>query len=302
MNPDAPVLLEECRFPAPGTPVALAVSGGPDSLALVLLAREHGLVVSVHHVDHHARPASGADAAFVAELCGQLGVVFVGHDVEVAAGANFEARARSARRAVLPRGVMTGHTMDDLAETMLVNMLRGAGLDGLSPMVADPTKPLLALRRRHLREFVAASGWTARHDESNDDPAFQRNRVRHELLPLLDDIARRDVTAVLARQAHVIHHERAWLDELARDDVTLTLDEADCRELRRWPDARLRRWLRATLRSRDEGDGHHPPSSDELERAVCVVRGAVVATELSGGRRLSRRGQRLTLTERSPLR
>ena len=302
MNPDATALLVECRFPAPGTAVDVAVSGGPDSLGLVLLARAHGLAVRVHHVDHHARAASGADAQFVAEVCDQLGVAFVRHDVEVAPGANFEARARAARRAVLPSGTMTGHTMDDLVETVLLNMLRGAGIDGLSPMLDEPTKPLVGLRRPRLHEFVAASGWTARHDESNDDVAFARNRVRHELLPLLDDIAHREVVTVVARQARLIRDERNWLDELSRADATLTIGAADCRKLRDWPAARLRRWLRATLASRDEGDGRHPPSSFELERALAVVRGEVVATELSGGRRLARHDQHLTLTERAPLR
>jgi len=73
-------------------------------------------------------------------LCAQLGVPFSVHDVTVEPGANFEARARAARRAALPVGVLTGHTMDDLAETVLLNMMRGAGLDGLSPMVGDPSK------------------------------------------------------------------------------------------------------------------------------------------------------------------
>ena len=101
----------------------------------------------MHHVDHHARAASDEDADYVGHVCANAGVAFVPHDVVVASGANFEARARARRRAVLPTGVLTGHTMDDLAETVLLNMLRGAGLDGLSPMVDGPTKPLRGLRR-----------------------------------------------------------------------------------------------------------------------------------------------------------
>jgi hypothetical protein len=73
------------------------------------------------------------------------------------------------------------------------------------------------------------------------------------------------------------------------------LADADCRVLREWPRARLRRWLRAQLRGDDLGDGRHPPSADEVQRAVDVVRGDAVATQLSGGRRLSRTGQHLTL-------
>jgi tRNA(Ile)-lysidine synthase len=287
-------LLGQCRFPETGTAVDLAVSGGPDSLGLLLLAQAAGLVVHVHHVDHHARPLSGDDARFVESICDRLGVPFSLHDVQVPPGANFESRARAARRATLPQGVLTGHTMDDLAETVLINMMRGAGLDGLSPMVADPTKPLLEVRRRDLHFFVEGAPFHPLHDETNDSADFVRNRVRHELLPLFEEIAQRDVVPLLARQASVVADERAWLDALVAPDLARDLADIDCRELMTWPCARLRRWMRAKL-SRDDADGVHPPSSDEVERAVRVVRGDVVATELSGGRRLSRSGQRLTL-------
>jgi len=288
-------LLAQCHFADSGTLVDLAVSGGPDSLGLLLLALDAGLGITVHHVDHHARATSGEDGDYVEGICQQLNVGFVRHDVVVEPGGNFEARARSARRGAMPSGVLTGHTMDDLAETVLLNMLRGAGLDGLSPMVNDPTKPLRDVRRVALHEFVDGSKYVALHDETNESPAFQRNRVRHELMALLDDIAGRDVVPILARQAALVFDERTWLDELARDDEAVTLEEADCRVLRAWPRARLRRWLRARLRSPDLGDGSHPPSADEVERAIDVVVGEVVAMELSGGRRLSRRDQHLSL-------
>jgi tRNA(Ile)-lysidine synthase len=288
-------LLAQCHFAEADTAADLAVSGGPDSLGLLLLALEAGLVVTVHHVDHQARPTSGADAEYVQAICRQLDVGFVRHDVVVEAGGNFEARARSARRAAMPTGALTGHTMDDLAETVLLNMLRGAGLDGLSPMVNDPTKPLRDLRRSELHEFVDSTSFVALHDETNESPDFRRNRVRHELIAVLDDVAGRDVVPILARQAALLHDERTWLDELALDDRAVSLDDADCRVLRTWPRARLRRWLRVQLRGADQGDGSHPPSADEVERAIDVVDGQVVATELSGGRRLSRRDQHLSL-------
>jgi tRNA(Ile)-lysidine synthase len=195
----------------------------------------------------------------------------------------------------MPEGVLTGHTMDDLAETILLNMMRGAGLDGLSPMVDDPTKPLRDVRRNDLHFYVSASPFFPLYDETNESPHFRRNRVRHELIPVLCDIAQRDVVPLLARQAALVHEERRWLDELSGRDLDLGLEEADCRDLARWPVARLRRWLRVHLRHADEGDGTHPPSADEVERAMAVVLGDVVATELSGGKRLSRRAQRLTL-------
>jgi tRNA(Ile)-lysidine synthase len=118
--------------------------------------------------------------------------------------------------------------MDDLAETVLLNMLRGAGLDGLSPMVNDPTKPLRDLRRSDLHDFVERVGFVACHDETNDSPDFRRNRVRHELIGQLNDVAGRDVVPILARQAALLHDERAWLDEVARRPSRVTGD-ADCR-------------------------------------------------------------------------
>ncbi len=288
-------LVDACHFPATG-PVDLAVSGGPDSLGLLLLAREAGLVARVHHVDHHARPTSTDDAHFVRELCARFAVSCQVHDVRVAPGPNFEARARTARRAVLPATALTGHTMDDVAETIVLNLLRGAGLDGLSPMIGDPTKPLVRLRRADLHAYVAASGLVARHDETNDSPQYLRNRVRHEVLPLLDAVSGRDVVPVLARQAGLVHDERRWLDELVGSDDR-ALGDVDCRELRGWPVAHLRRWLRARLASPDRGDGSHPPSFDEVERVIAVVRGESVATEIAGGRRVARRAQRLWMQE-----
>jgi hypothetical protein len=92
-----------------------------------------------------------------------------------------------------------------------------------------------------------------------------------------------------------MHEERIWLNQLSLADHITSLHEADCRELSGWPKARLRRWLRAQLITADQGDGTHPPSADEVKRAVAVVLGESVATQLSGGRRLSRSGQHLTL-------
>jgi tRNA(Ile)-lysidine synthase len=296
---NAAQVLLVCTFPSAGSEVDLAVSGGPDSLGLLLLALEANLAVTVHHVNHHARTASDDDASFVRAQCSKLGVPCLIHDVQVDPGPNFEARARSERRRVLPKGTLTGHTMDDLAETVLLNMLRGAGLDGLSPMVDDPTKPLVKVRRSDVAALVAEAGIEARHDESNDDLSFRRNQVRHHLLPLMCDIAQRDVVPLLARQADVVNEDRAWLDLVAGPDTLVALEEVDCRELREWPLARRRRWLRAKLFVVDEFGDVHPPSAAELERADDVIAGDVVATELQGGRRLSRRAQRLALEDDS---
>jgi tRNA(Ile)-lysidine synthase len=264
-------------------------------MGLLLLALEAGLDVTVHHVDHHARPTSSEDAEFVASYCTRHSLPFVRHDVLVAPGPNFEQRARQARRQAMPHGVLTGHTMDDLVETMVLNLLRGAGADGVSAMIGDPSKPLLAVRRSELHDYVKAAGVVARQDETNHDPHFRRNRVRHELLPLMNDIVDRDVTPLLARFGQLISQEQLWLSSLHSDDENLLLSGADCRDLRAWPVPRLRRWLRGHLTSLGDHGDTYAPSAAEIDRAIDVVRGDVVACELSGGRRLARKDQRLTL-------
>ena len=182
--------------------------------------------------------------------------------------------------------------MDDLAETVILNVMRGAGVDGLSPLVGDPTKPLLDLRRSELLAVVNESGRPFVRDPTNDDLSLRRNRVRHETLPAMNAAAERDLVPVIARQAALMADERIWLDALTDDGMDLA--GVDCRELSSWPVARLRRWLRPRLSFVDDGDAH-PPSSDEIDRVIDIVTGRTVATQLRGGRRVSRRGQRLAV-------
>lgn len=291
-------VLDRCRFPsAEDGPVTLAVSGGPDSMALVVLARAAGLDGTVVHVDHGLRPGSEAEAPLVEEAAGRFGFGFSGIKVAVGPGADLEARARRARYAVLPSGVLTGHTMDDQAETVLLNLVRGAALDGLSGMrdrsgggaVEAVRRPLLGLRRTETVDVCRRAGVVPFVDPTNADPRFRRNRVRAELLPLLCDIAQRDVVPVVARQAGLMAEDVELLEDLAAP-----LDPTDVLALRTAPRPIARRALRSWLRS---GEGHHPPSSAEISRVLEVVDGRRRACQLSGGRRLSRRAGRLSLTD-----
>ncbi|HTZ09062.1 MAG TPA: ATP-binding protein, partial [Acidimicrobiales bacterium] len=106
-------LLGRCTFPRPGTPCTCAVSGGADSLALLVLAVAAGCRVTAVHVDHGLRPGSASEAGVVGEAAAALGAGFRSVRVEVAPGPNLEARARAARLEALPPGAATGHTMDD---------------------------------------------------------------------------------------------------------------------------------------------------------------------------------------------
>jgi tRNA(Ile)-lysidine synthase len=131
-------------------------------------------------------------------------------------------------------------------------------------------------------------------DPSNFDPAIRRNRVRHELLPLLDAIAERDVVPVLARQAQLLADEASILDDLAG-----ALDPTDARVLAAAPPALARRAVRAWLRCGSDAE-HHPPDAATVERVLAVARGEARGTDVGGGRRVARTRGRLHLTVRSP--
>jgi tRNA(Ile)-lysidine synthase len=271
--------------------VALAVSGGPDSCGLALLAAAAGCRATLHHVDHRLRAHGDEEAGLVEALARRLELGFVAHVAAVAPGPNLEARARAARRDALPTGALTGHTMDDQAETVLLNLLRGAGLDGLAAM-APATKPLLELRRHEVHEMVADAGVATFADPSNFDLSLRRNLLRARVLPELNRVAMRDLVPVLARQASMSRDAASYLDDVAR---ALVPDASDVAALRAAPAVLRRRRLRDLARGAD--DAGHPPSAAEVDRMEEVVLGEAVATELSGGRRLSRRSGRLRLED-----
>ena len=263
------------------------MSGGADSLALLVLAVAAGCVATAVHVDHGLRAGSEAEADVVRAAADALGAAFRAERVVVAPGPNLEARARAARYEVLPADALTGHTADDQAETVLLNLVRGAGLDGLAGIAPGPRRPILGLRRRETRALCLAMGLAPVDDPSNADPAFRRNRVRHELLPLLDAIAERDVVAVLARQAPLLRDEAELLDGLAA-----ALDPTDAKALAAAPVALARRAVRRWLAAGCE----HPPDGATVERVLAVARGDARAADVGGDRRVARTGQRLRLT------
>ncbi|HVC15262.1 MAG TPA: tRNA lysidine(34) synthetase TilS [Acidimicrobiales bacterium] len=298
-------LLRRCTFPPPGTELDCAVSGGPDSLALLVLAVLAGCRVRAIHVDHRLREGSAREADLVGDAAARLGAEFRSTRVHVEAGPNLEARARAARFAVLPPDVATGHTMDDQAETVLCNLLRGTGTPGLAAMRPDERHPLLALRRAETRGVCEASGIRWVEDPSNDDPRHLRNRVRHELLPLCADLAGRDPVPLLARLASLAAADEALLDALAAAEVP---DASVAADVSAAPEAlagrAVRRWLRqvgATAQAggrpaRFSGPDRHPPTLAEVRRVLSVAAGDVVGTELTGGWRVRRSGGRLRVT------
>ena len=210
----------------PGERVVVAVSGGPDSLALLSILREILPAVPLHltvaHFDHGWRPDSQDDRDFVASMAARWGYAF--HADRVAAGTpHTESAARTARYAFLRRiagetnstAIAMGHTQDDQVETLLLHLLRGSGSRGLGAMRRrdrDLARPLLDISRHDIEAYLARLHLTPRRDPSNEDPRFTRNRLRQQLLPAIDafDPAAREL---LARTADILGEEDRFLDE-----------------------------------------------------------------------------------------
>ena len=283
-DPGTAALLARCTFPPPGRLLVCGVSGGPDSTALLALAVAAGCRVTAVHVDHGLRPGSAGEAGVVAAAATRLGAGFRAVRVEVPDGPNLEARAREARHVALGPGAATGHTMDDQAETVLGNLLRGAGAHGLAGMRSGATHPLLALRRHETVALCVRLGLDTVDDPTNLDPRFVRNRVRAELLPLCADIAGRDVIPVLARQAALLAGDADLLDAVGE-----LIDPTDAAAVASAPPALARRALRAWLTA----GGPYPPTADAVDRVLQVARLERRAAEVPGGVRVSRSGGRL---------
>lgn len=280
-------LLDRCDFPAIDAPLPLAVSGGADSVAMALLAREAGHAVVVWHVDHGLRRAAADDAVFVEKFAADLGAPFELCRVDVEPGADLEARAREARYGVLPLDVCVGHTADDRAETVLLNLFRGAGLAGVAARMKRVRRPILALRRHETAAVCAAAGIEPLDDEMNHDLSFRRVGVRTRLLPAIADEFERDPVPLLNRHADLVADALAVIESAAAE-----LDPTDAAALRAAPAAVAAEALRAWI-----GDTVGPAGIDRaaVDRAMLVVDGTHVATELPGGHRLARTAGRLRI-------
>jgi tRNA(Ile)-lysidine synthase len=203
-----------------GSRVLVAVSGGPDSTALLhvlaLLRARHGFGLFAHGVDHGLRADAGRELDLAADVARGLDVPFSRSSVHVAAGGNLQARARTARweslRAAACRvgadRIATGHHADDRAETVLLRMARGttlAGLGVLPPRDGDRIRPFYRARRPDIDGHLARHHLPHAADPSNRDPRFLRTRVRHEIMPVLVRLSPR-----------IVEHLCALADEAAK--------------------------------------------------------------------------------------
>lgn len=185
----------------PDALLVAAVSGGGDSVALLHLLHALGRRVVVAHLDHALRPQSGREAAWVAALAGRLGMACEVERVEVAEvarrkRANLEATARELRYAFLARvarkhraaAILTAHTQDDQAETLLWQLARGSGrATGIRQRQGRVLRPLLGFSRQELRDCLRALGEDWLEDPTNQDTALERNYLRHAVLPRLEE-------------------------------------------------------------------------------------------------------------------
>jgi tRNA(Ile)-lysidine synthase len=228
-----------------GDRVGVAVSGGADSVALLLLLlqlrEKQGLVLSVVHFNHKLRgKTSDADEKFVAKLAAKHGLAFHVGRADVAAKAkrdkaNLEDAARRARYAFFAGLVQHGHvgqvavahTADDQAETVLAHILRGtglAGLGGIHPRAEHIVRPLLALRRAELRAYLRSTRQPWREDVTNQDTTKMRARIRKKLLPLLEKQFQPAVVEHLATLAELAREDEAFLDVLTKERAAAILE------------------------------------------------------------------------------
>jgi tRNA(Ile)-lysidine synthase len=297
------------------TPLVLAVSGGPDSMALLhgsaalVGSRTRRWPLVVAHLDHGLRPESRADAAFVAAAAARLGLPFRGGSADVARlarerGQSLEEAGREARYAFLESVaapdalIATAHTADDAAETVMINLLRGSGLTGsrgIPERRGRIVRPLLGERRAALRALLDARGIGYLRDPSNDDPAFLRNRVRAELLPLLERLRPGSVAAV-ARFSRLAAADDALLDLMAAGELERRRLTGGAIDWHHPPQRALaRRILRLAI-------GGPPPSAERIEALVDAAEGSRggVTIELGGDRRASVRERVITLEWAGP--
>jgi tRNA(Ile)-lysidine synthase len=312
----------------PATRVVVALSGGSDSTALAHLLRELAAagelqVAGVAHFNHRLRPAADAEERFVCGQASTLGWPLLAEGEDVASRARRERRsiedaARTARHAFFERArahfaadaVALGHTRDDQAETFLLRLLRGAGPRGLAamhPRRGVLIRPLLACRRSALQAYLSERRVAFVDDESNRDSTIPRNRVRAELLPLLERRFNPAIVDVLAGEAEIARDIWRWM-ETAADALTRGMDAPserasgaesqllDIEALDAAPAAvrRFTVWRAMTAMS-----GGRPVAFEHVAAVLRLMHekeGGVDAP----GQRVQRVGRRLVLTSRTP--
>lgn len=278
-----------------GSRILTAVSGGPDSLALLLamtaLAPEEGFTVACCTVDHHLREEAAEETAFVEAVCASLGVPCRTEQADVPAwraihGGSEETAARELRYEALRRAAREGgcdriavaHHRDDQAETVLYHLLRGSGstgLAGMRPLSGDLIRPFLCVSRADITEFLKNYPWEPRHDRTNDIPEAVRNRIRLLLMPELARYNPR-IAETLCRTAEILAAEDDYMEAQAAAQEQYLHEEkgmvsAEATLFRTLPEAVARRLLRRIWTR----CGGKAPGFEDTERLLAFLRAGV---------------------------
>jgi tRNA(Ile)-lysidine synthase len=313
--------IRRCDLAMPGSRIVAAVSGGPDSVALAHLLQELTRradlqLVALAHLNHQLRDDAARDEEFCRQLADTLALPFMAERADVRALARVEHRsiedaAHQARYAFFERArvshaadrVAVGHTMDDQAETVLLRLTRGAGsrgLGGMHPRAGHVIRPLLDCRRQDLRAWLAARNIAFVHDASNDDLTIPRNRVRAELLPLLERRFNRGIVEALSRESELARADELYLEQVATGwwERHARPDPAGwsvaSRELAGLPLAVGRRVLHQAMR---RAGGGRAIGFEHVLRAWAVVSGEVDGMD-APGHRVQRVGESVVLMTR----
>jgi len=289
----------------PGQHLLVGVSGGPDSVALLSLlhrlARSWRLTLTVAHCNYGLRGTESADdESFVDTFCRERQLPLVIHRPTVSTRrqrSSFQAAAREERYGFMKRlahkvqadHIAIGHTANDQAETVLMWLLRGAGMTGLAGMpyarIDRIIRPLLAATRDEVLAYLHHEGLTYRRDSSNEKLLYHRNRIRKELLPVMTRLAPAAVS-VLQRQADIIREDEQYMEEVTKTLVRTLVRHAsggrqqiDRRAFTNLPITFQRRLVRALLRAHD--DEKRPSSFHVVEWIRRVILKGKGGTQLS---------------------
>jgi tRNA(Ile)-lysidine synthase len=304
-----------------GSRLLIGLSGGSDSVALVLLLQElaeHGAftVAGLGHLNHRLRCTAARDEQFCRDFAARVGLPITVESIDVGSYAetqrlSVEDAARRLRYDFLHRvaqsssadRIAVGHTRDDQAETFLLKLIRGAGLTGLGgiyPRRGIVVRPLLDVGRTDLRRYLESRGQSWMDDETNEDLANPRNRIRHRVLPELDLAGGASAGPAIARAAAIGREDGQWLDELGgrRFEALIahgnTGLEIDVSGLLAEPPPIRRRVVLAALRlaapNREIGYDH-------VEAALEVAAGESAGVDVPGARVELRRGKMVLLVE-----
>jgi len=252
-----------------GDKILVGVSGGPDSLALVLqlfdLKSKLGLILHIAHLDHGLRKNSGADALFVKGWAKKLNIPIIIKQIDpklLKQKGSLEELCRNARldffiqtaKKIKADKVALGHNLDDQAETVLMRLLRGTGLSGLSAISLERKisgisfiRPLLETSRYEIDKYLKRRGIKPRIDSTNKEDLFLRNKIRHNLIPLLKSKYNQNIVEGLANLAQTVAYDYEYLDQAARSSLKGNLRQLNLKKIAKLHPAILRLKIRQSI-------------------------------------------------------